>query len=78
VKAATTLADTGPQPTKAKRKWAVSHAMRAVAGLFGNTPTVARNSYVDLRVIDAYDDSITIAGDRDDAEEAVLDLLANG
>jgi len=52
--------------------------MRAVAGLFGNAPTVARNAYGDLRVIDAYDRSATIAGDRDDAEEAVLELLANG
>nr|WP_296073346.1 DNA topoisomerase IB [uncultured Actinoplanes sp.] len=56
VKAARELAEIGPQPTKAKRKKAVSHAMKEVAELLGNTPTVARASYVDPRVIEKYED----------------------
>ncbi|XVU22255.1 DNA topoisomerase IB [Actinoplanes sp. CA-054009] len=55
VKAAAELAEVGPQPTEAKRKKAVSHAMKEVAELLGNTPAVARASYVDPRVIEAYE-----------------------
>jgi DNA topoisomerase I len=68
------------------RKRAVSRAVREVAEYLGNTPAVARASYVDPRVVDRYYDGGTIAttlstmdgasGDaRDDAERAVLDLL---
>ncbi len=79
VKAAEDLAAQGPQPTKAKRKKAVSHAMKEVAELLGNTPTVARASYVDPRVIDLYDKG-TVADINEDAaheenEEEVLELL---
>jgi DNA topoisomerase-1 len=56
VKAAAELAEAGPQPTKAKRKKAVSKAMKEVAELLGNTPAVARASYVDPRVIEAYEE----------------------
>ncbi|MFG1994842.1 DNA topoisomerase IB [Actinoplanes sp. NPDC048988] len=56
VKAAAELAEVGPQPTEAKRKKAVSHAMKEVAELLGNTPAVARASYVDPRVIEAYEE----------------------
>ena len=42
------------------RKRAVSAAMKEVAGYLGNTPAVARASYVDPRVIDLYDDGVTI------------------
>jgi DNA topoisomerase IB len=44
------------------RKRAVGRAMREVADYLGNTPTVARASYVDTRVIDLFLDGITIAG----------------
>ena len=54
VRAAEELAKVGPQPTGAKRRKAVSHAMREVADLLGNTPAVARSSYVDPRVLDRY------------------------
>jgi DNA topoisomerase IB len=40
---------------------AVSRAMRQVSLALGNTPTVARASYVDPRVIDAFEDGTTIA-----------------
>ena len=35
--------------------------MKAVAEELGNTPAVARGSYVDPRVVRAYEDRVTIA-----------------
>jgi len=35
--------------------------MKAVAAELGNTPAVARASYVDPRVVQAYQDGLTIA-----------------
>ena len=72
VKAAAELAEIGPQPTEAKRKKAVSHAMKEVAELLGNTPTVARASYVDPRVIEAFEEGEVV--DKPD-EKAVRKLL---
>jgi DNA topoisomerase-1 len=43
------------------RKRAVSSAMKEVASYLGNTPAVARSSYVDPRVIDLFNDGATIA-----------------
>jgi DNA topoisomerase-1 len=74
VKAATDLADTGPQPTRQARKKAVASAMRDVAELLGNTPAVARSAYVDPRVVEKYEQG-EVAGGND--EKAVLDLLDN-
>jgi DNA topoisomerase I len=62
VLAAAALAET-PEPgeTKASRKRAISGAMKEVASFLGNTPTLARSSYVDPRVVDAYEEGRTIA-----------------
>jgi DNA topoisomerase IB len=53
--------------------------MREVAGLLGNTPTVARASYVHPRIVDLYHDGVVLDAapdlDRRDAEAAVLELL---
>jgi DNA topoisomerase I len=70
------------------RKRAVADAMKQVAGYLGNTPAVARKSYVDPRLVDLFADGVTIsprlAGiDRDlsdgfthgKIERAVLNLL---
>ncbi|WP_345563135.1 DNA topoisomerase IB [Nonomuraea rosea] len=46
---------------QAKRQRAVTRVMREVAEYLGNTPTVARASYVDPRVVEAYDQEKTIA-----------------
>lgn len=75
--------------TKTARKRAILRAVREVAHYLGNTPAVARASYIDPRVFDRYRDGETIraalgeiADDIDvtaiqgPAEEAVLDLLA--
>src|SRR6478735_5831753 len=61
VLAAAALAETTePGETKASRKRAVSGAMKEVASFLGNTPTLARSSYVDPRVVDAYEEGRTI------------------
>jgi len=61
VLAAAALAES-PEPggTTASRKRAVSGAMKEVASFLGNTANLARTSYVDPRVVDAYEDGRTI------------------
>jgi DNA topoisomerase IB len=78
-----------PAPTKTGRRKAVVAAMKQVSGYLGNTPTVARASYVDPRVIDLYNhgtvlelppgdaDPLTAHGARSQAEKALLELLAD-
>ena len=74
----------------AARKRAVSSAMKEVSVYLGNTPAVARKSYVDPRVVDLFHDGVTIpptlaATDRElhdgtthgKIERAVLELLAD-
>ncbi|MEV0197006.1 DNA topoisomerase IB [Nonomuraea sp. NPDC050691] len=46
---------------KTARKRAVTRVMREVSEYLGNTPTVARESYVDPRVVEAYERGRTIA-----------------
>jgi DNA topoisomerase-1 len=89
VLAAVGLAVTEPRRlTNAQRKRAIMRAVREVAHYLGNTPAVARNSYIDPRILDRYRDGVTIRRKLDlvgivpDAtaiqgpvEEAVLDLL---
>ena len=90
VMAAVALAADGrTAETKTARKRATDGAVRAVAELLGNTPAVARRSYIDPRVFDRYQSGWTIGGalerlerldpadDRIRAkiEHAVLDLL---
>ncbi len=61
VLAAVALAETSePGRTQASRRRAVSGAMKEVSGFLGNTPTLARSSYVDPRVVEAYEDGRTI------------------
>ncbi|WP_432476526.1 DNA topoisomerase IB [Nocardioides sp. GXQ0305] len=60
--AAAALAESDePGTTKASRKRAISATMKEVADFLGNTPTLARTSYVDPRVVDAYEEGRTIA-----------------
>ncbi len=47
--------------SKTARKRAIAAAMREVGEHLGNTATVARGSYVDPRVVDLFDDGITVA-----------------
>jgi DNA topoisomerase-1 len=87
VMAAVALAVAGPAAaTKTGRKRAITRAVKEVAHHLGNTPAVARASYIDPRVFDRYRDGIIIAVhdlDHDpdgtaiqgEVEEAVLDLI---
>jgi DNA topoisomerase I len=78
--------------TKTGRKRAIARAMKEVSEYLGNTPAVARSSYVDPRVVDRYLAGVTIiealtALDEDTGlgglsthgtiEEAVLELLSD-
>ncbi|MET7375418.1 DNA topoisomerase IB [Micromonospora arida] len=79
VLAATELATAGPARSVTARRKAVVAVMREVAELLGNTPTVARASYVDPRVVDLYHDGVVASVDpeapREEAERVVLELL---
>ncbi len=91
VLAAVGLAVSERAASEAARKRAIARVVREVAGYLGNTPAVARASYIDPRVIRLYENGHTIAaalgdlgknshfGDlatRGRAESAVLRLLA--
>ncbi len=45
------------------RKRAVTRVVKEVADKLGNTPAVCRTSYIDPRIIDLYEDGVTIARD---------------
>jgi DNA topoisomerase I len=55
-------------------KRAVARVMKEVAEELGNTPAVARSSYVDPRLVDAFLEG-NVIGTRGDPERAVLRLL---
>ena len=93
VLAAIALAVAGPAAlgSKTARKRAKNRAVKEVAMYLGNTPTVARASYIDPRLFDRFDAGVTISGvlgldddvgDEGDlaslhgpAEDAVIDLI---
>jgi len=54
VAAAVSLAEHGPERTPAARARAVVQAMKDAAEVLGNTPAIAKASYVDPRLIDHY------------------------
>ncbi len=77
--AAALAASEEPGATKASRKRAVAAAMREVSEFLGNTPALARSSYVDPRVVEAYERGQTIRGttrrtyDTPDERQAALE-----
>jgi DNA topoisomerase I len=75
IAAAASLAQAGPKPSATARKRAVAEAMRVAASVLGNTPAVARASYVDPRVVDHYDHGRTIDPARLHAAESELRAL---
>lgn len=50
-----------PGSSAAARKRAVNEVMKTVSSELGNTPAVARKSYVDPRVVERFHDGLTIA-----------------
>jgi DNA topoisomerase IB len=91
VLAAVALAVTEPVAgTKTGRKRAIVRAVSEVAHYLGNTPAVARASYIDPRVFERYEDGTTIHGVLTEMgesleetaiqgpiEEAVVDLIGD-
>ncbi|MEJ1178744.1 MULTISPECIES: DNA topoisomerase IB [unclassified Pseudarthrobacter] len=75
VAAAVSLARSGPQKTVAARKRAISVAMTEAAEVLGNTPSIARKSYVDPRLLDHFAAGETIDPKRVDSAEAELRAL---
>ena len=75
VAAAVSLARSGPQKTVAARKRAISVAMLEAAEVLGNTPSIARKSYVDPRLLDHFAAGETIDPKRVDSAEAELRAL---
>ncbi|HEX6472820.1 MAG TPA: DNA topoisomerase IB [Streptosporangiaceae bacterium] len=61
VLAAVGLAVSPPSPSAAARRRAISRAVQEVADYLGNTPAVARASYIDPRIISRYEQGVTIA-----------------
>jgi DNA topoisomerase I len=80
----------GPASTQRSRERAIAAALKQVSEVLGNTPAVARKSYVDPRVFDRYRSGTTIRPElvridgqrlqdeerRAAVERAVLELLA--
>ena len=88
IAAASLAASEEPGDTKRSRQRAIKSAVGEVAEYLGNTPTIARNSYIDPRVIDLYENGTTIdsamvtkktrspAIKQRALEQAVLELLS--
>jgi len=62
VLAAVGLAVSQVPDSKTARQRAMTRVVKEVAHYLGNTPAVARASYIDPRTFDRYRDGITIAG----------------
>jgi DNA topoisomerase-1 len=56
------LANAGPSRTQRSRKGLIAASMREVAGWLGDTPTVARKSYVDPALISRYESEGELPG----------------
>lgn len=93
VMAAVALAVSQPVArSESARRRAVARAAREVAGYLGNTPAVCRASYINPRVIELYEEDVTVVGalphlgdegaygvpaTRGPVERAVLRMLRN-
>ncbi|QCB96610.1 DNA topoisomerase IB [Arthrobacter sp. PAMC25564] len=75
VAAAVSLAQSGPQRQVSARKRAISRAMQDAAAMLGNTPSIARKSYVDPRLLDHFAAGETIDPKRLDSAESELRAL---
>ena len=79
VLAAVALAAEEDAETDRQRRRAVVRVVRSVAQLLGNTPAVARGSYVDPRIIERYENGETVGHALADADvEALVDDVLGG
>jgi DNA topoisomerase-1 len=77
IAAAIELAEAGPLRTAAGRREAIAHAVATASEVLGNTPAIARRSYIDPRLIDAYENGDTIDPHRTHAAESeILALIS--
>lgn len=77
IAAASRLAVSGPQQSQRARSRAIRDAMEAAAEVLGNTPAIAKKSYVDPRIVDLFSAGETIDPHRlASAESEVRQLLA--
>jgi DNA topoisomerase-1 len=75
VAAAVSLAKHGPEQRSTARTRAIAQAMRDAAEVLGNTPSIAKKSYVDPRVVDHYTEGTTIDPRRLGSAESELRAL---
>jgi DNA topoisomerase-1 len=75
VAAAVSLSKHGIEERKAARDKAVAQAMRDASAVLSNTPAIARKSYVDPRLVDAYYSGETIDPKRLGSAESELRTL---
>jgi len=77
IAAATALAHLGAGGTERERTKRMSAAVNEAAAALGNTPAIARNSYIDPRIFDRYRSGsvIDVSGSRA-PEPALLELLS--
>ena len=73
--AAVSLAKHGPEEKKTARSKALTQAMKDAAEVLGNTPAIAKKSYVDPRVVDHYQHGVTIDPARAASAETELRAL---
>jgi DNA topoisomerase IB len=80
------LANAGPSATQTSRQRVISAGVREVARALGDTPAVARSSYIDPRLIDRYQAEgqlseipalPTVLPASAEAETAIVTLLAS-
>jgi DNA topoisomerase-1 len=75
VAAAVSLARSGPQASASRQSKSLAQAMRDAAAVLGNTPAIAKSSYVDPRLVDAYRHGETIDPARLHAAESEVRAL---
>lgn len=73
--AAIALARAGVKRSASAQDRAIAAAVRSTAEMLGNTPAVARASYIDPRIIDLYRDGVTIDPARTASVESELRTL---
>ncbi|MFD5225966.1 DNA topoisomerase IB [Microbacterium sp. NPDC058342] len=74
ISAAIALAGIGPKASTSARSRAAAQAVRAAASVLGNTPAVARASYIDPRLLDLYDEGVVVDPTRR-VEGQLIELL---
>lgn len=74
ISAAVALAEIGVKPSASARSRAAVQAVRVAASALGNTPAVARASYIDPRVFDRYDEGVVVDPSRR-VEGQLVELL---